>query len=362
MFAYALRGSAALIGAMLIAAPAAAYTPPKFIIGVWLQPSYKLSAWAARGVNTAVGYETLGGTVSNADWSTAAAAAGLAYIRVPGASLSADARDPRLLAFLQADEPEINNTPSVTLASNYAAWKQGAPNVPVVLNVSGGNVLLKWTPQTTYIDYLHSADWVANDFYPIAGWGRPDWLTWVGTAVDTLRGWSNGKPQLAFVEATSDISPNRSANSGIVSPAQFRTMAWDAIVHGVRGIVYFPQGFNGGFKYDSTPANIVTEMTTLNSHLTSIAATLGTAANPAATAVTVTAPLEAGWRTTSTGRLVIVLNPTDQTIKGASISLGRTTAATATVAWEGRRATVNAGVITDSFAPMTAHVYQVTQR
>ena len=360
-------GAAILAVAAVSASPAmsAPYARPNFIIGVWLQPAYKLPDWAARGVNTAFGYETLGGTNSNAYWSSAAAAAGLSYIRTPGASLSADAADPRLLAFLQSDEPDINNTPSSTLASNYALWRQGAPNVPVVLNVSGGNVLLQLTPQATYIDYFHSADWASNDFYPIAGWGRPDWLTWVGTAVDTLRSWTNGKPQLAFVEASADISPNRSMNSGVVSPGEFRSMVWLEVIHGVRGIVYFPQGFNGGFKYDSTPADIVAEMTTVNARLTSIGATLALAANPRSFPVTVVAPLQVGWRSTSTGQTVIVLNPTAQAINGAAVRFGSAfispvrNGAVSTVLWEGRTVTVAAGAITDNFAPYTAHVYDI---
>jgi len=43
------------------AAVAAPFTPPKFVIGVWLQPNYKLADWRQRGINTAFGYETLGG-------------------------------------------------------------------------------------------------------------------------------------------------------------------------------------------------------------------------------------------------------------------------------------------------------------
>ena len=341
---------------------APAFARPKFIIGVWSQPAYKLQAWADRGINTVVAYEPLGGTNSNAFWSAAAVAANLAYIREPGASFAADAADAHLLAFLQPDEPDVHGTSPAVVASTYAAWKKGAKSVPVMTNFSGGNVLLHYTPQTTYIDYLHSTDWVGSDFYPIAGWGRPDWLDHVAQSVDTLRAWSTGKPQLAYIEATSDISPNRSMNSGVVSPGQFRSMVWSAVAHGVKGIIYFPQGFGGGFVYDSTPPEILAEMKTVNAHLTAIAGTLAGTANPAAGAVTVAAPLEAGWRGTGTSRLLIVVNATDQTIKAASIALGRATAATATVDWENRKLATSNGVLTDDFAPFTTHVYRVTQR
>jgi len=329
---------------------------------VWSQPAYKLQTWADRGINTAVAYEELGGTNSNAFWSAAAVAANLAYIRTPGTSITADAADTHLLAFLQPDEPDVHGTSTAVVASTYATWKQGAKSVPVMTNFSGGNVLLHYTPQTTYIDYLHSTDWVGSDFYPIAGWGRPDWLDHVALSVDTLRSWSNGKPQLAYIEATSDISPNRSMNSGIVTPGQFRSMVWSAVAHGVKGIVYFPQGFTGGFVYDSMPAPILAEMKFVNAPLAGIANSLGGTANPAAGAVTVAAPLEAGWRGTGTSRLLVIVNATDQAINGATINLNRTTAATATVAWENRKLVAANGVLTDDFAPFTTHVYQVTQR
>lgn len=344
---------------LTLPANAQTFLPPRFIIGVWLQPAYNLTTWAGRGVNTAVGYETLGGTNSNSFWSNAAAAAGLAYIREPGANFTADAADPRLIAFLQPDEPEINNIPSSRLAANYALWKREAPRVPVMLNVSGGNVILQLTPQATYIDYFNSADWGSNDFYPIAGWGRPDWLTRGSEAVETLRSWTNGKPQFAFVEASSDISPNQTMNAGVVTPGQFRTMIWNHVINGVRGIVYFPQGFNGGFRYDSTPANIVAEMTTINARLKSIATSLSMQPNPPATPVTVPAPLQVGWRNSSVGWLVIVLNPTAQPVARAAVRITGATTNNAKVLWENRAVAVNTGTLEDNFAPYTAHVYQI---
>ncbi len=342
------------------AATAAAFTPPKFVIGVFLQPNYKLATWAQRGINTAFGYETLGGTVSNADWSTAAAAQGMAYIRVPGNDLAADARDPHLLAWLQPDEPDINKTDPAVLAASYKTWKAAGPNVPVIVNFSGGDIVLNLVPRSTITQYIPSADQFANDFYPISGWGRLDWLYRVGQAVDQLGALSGGKPQYAFIEANTDVSPNPGAGS--LTADEFHSMVWSAVIHGVRGVIYFPQAFNGGFRYDATPPAIVSEMTTVNSHLNDISATLAGPANPSNIAVSVAAPLEAGWRATTTGKLLIVSNPTAQARPGVNVSLGGN-AGIAKVWWENRRVNVAAGgTMTDDFAPFAVHVYQISQR
>ena len=342
------------------AAVAAPFTPPKFVIGVWLQPNYKLADWRQRGINTAFGYEALGGTVSNADWSAAAAAQGMAYIRAPGNDLAADAQDQHLLAWLQPDEPDISKMAPSVLAANYAKWKAAGPNKPVIVNFSGGNIVLNLVAKSTFDQYLPSADQYANDFYPVSGWGRLDWLYRVGQAVDVLGSWTGGKPQYAFIEANTDVSPNPGA--GTLTPDEFHSMAWNAVIHGVRGIIYFPQGFTGGFRFDSTPPTIVSEMTTLDSHLNDIAATLAGPVNPGNLAVSVAAPLEAGWRATVTGRLAIVSNPTAQARPGVVVQLGGNSGI-AKVWWENRRVTVgNGGTMTDDFAPFAVHVYQITQR
>lgn len=344
------------------AAHAATFVPPAFVIGVWSQPASTLAKWKARGVNTGFGYEAQGGSVSNATWSQAAADAGLAYIRHPGASLAADAADPRLLAWLHEDEPEIHNVAPSVLAADYAIWKAAAPNKPVAVTFSGGNVVFSVTPESTYRSYIASADWIASDFYPISGWKRADWLYRVGETLDTLSRWSGNKPQYAFIETSSQPLPDGPPGINGVSPGQFRSMAWSAVIHGARGIIYFPDAFNPEFVYDSTPPEIVAEMTQLNSRLTDISATLAGPINPAALAATVDAPLEAGWRKTVTGRLLIVLNPTNRTLSNVAIRLGGSGAATAKVQWEARTVQATGGTITDSFEPFGVHVYQVTGR
>src|ERR1044071_7562056 len=63
--------------------PATAPVAPKFVVGVYMQPPDTFDVWRTRGVNTLVGYESRGGSISNKDWSDAAAAKGFFYFRKP---------------------------------------------------------------------------------------------------------------------------------------------------------------------------------------------------------------------------------------------------------------------------------------
>src|SRR5258705_11601982 len=58
---------------------------PRFVIGVFQQPTSSFDVWRVRGVNTLVGYEAESGSkrISNHDWTEAAAAKGFYYIKQP---------------------------------------------------------------------------------------------------------------------------------------------------------------------------------------------------------------------------------------------------------------------------------------
>ncbi len=136
--------------------PASQPAVPKFVIGVFQQPTSSFDAWKGRGINTVVSYESQGGKVSNDEWSEAAAAKGFYFIRQPSDDLEADAKEPNLLALMHDDEPDIRKppTPADVLARRYADWKKAAPDKPVFLNVSGGQMLGGKTPKTVYDAYF----------------------------------------------------------------------------------------------------------------------------------------------------------------------------------------------------------------
>ena len=135
-------------------------------------------------------------------------------------------------------------------------------------------------PKETYQAYMKSADWIGNDFYPVTGYNRPDWLWKIGAAVDQLREWSDGKPQFAFIESSPQRPELDAQNTRGVTPDELRGEIWHAVIHGVRGIVYFPQQIGEGFRYDATPQNVALEMARQNKRLAEMQDMLASAMNP----------------------------------------------------------------------------------
>jgi hypothetical protein len=345
--------------------PEAPATRPVFIIGVFQQPTSTFDTWRLRGINTLVGYEGESGSrrVSNEQWTEAAAAKGFCYIRQPADDPAADARDPNLLAWMHADEPDVRKPPTdpTALAADYARWKRAGPHVPVFVNFSGGHVLGRKVPKQTYLAYLKSADWVGNDFYAVTGYARPDWMWKVGAAVDELREWSGGKPQFAFIESSAQRLSWTPRDTRGVTPGELRAEVWHAAIHGVRGIVYFPQQIGEGFRYDATPAPVALEMSRQNRRLSELGTILAGGMNPKPYALKVDEPLEAGWRVGTDGRLyVLVLNFSDKPAGGRRIEIrGAAVESRAKVAWESREVELTGGAITDGFAPFAVRIYSL---
>jgi hypothetical protein len=258
------------------------------------------------------------------------------------------------------DEPDVRKPPTEpsTLQDNYAQWKKAARNVPVFVNFSGGNLLGGKTPKETYLEYMKAADWFGSDFYAVTGYNRPDWLWKVGAAVDRLREWSGGRPQFAFIETSAQrLSWTPKTTRGVTTD-EFRAEVWHAVIHGARGVVYFPQQIGEGFKYDATPPRVALEMAKQNKRLVELGAVLAGEQDPATFKAEVASPLEVGWRVSGNKAYVIALNFSDDTAKARPIKVGDV-AARAAVSWEERGVAVAAGTITDDFGPYEVHVYVI---
>lgn len=243
--------------------------PSFFVIGVFDQPSYSFSKWAGRGVNTIVDYDSLSGTVPFSTWHSALVANHLYAIRQPVGNLVQDAQDPALLAWMQPDEPDTNGE-AAEVAANYALWHAAAPQVPIWENFNGGHI--PNSSETAYAPMLASTDWVSNDLYPVTGWDQPSQIDlseggdWIGWTINTLNNWSGGKPQFQILE-TSNQKLSWVSNPRGVTPDELRGTVWDSVIHGVKGVFYFPQSFGGGFQYDATPDDVAAEMTSVDQQL-----------------------------------------------------------------------------------------------
>jgi hypothetical protein len=293
-----------------------------------MQPVESFDSWKGRGVDTLVGYESRSNRVTIAQWSQAAADKGFHYIRQPSNDLATDARDARLLALMHDDEPDAQKPPTdpKLLAADYAHWKAAAPNKPVLVNFSGGRLLSGQDPKSLYASYLNSADWIANDFYPVTGYNGPDQLWKIGAAVDRLRDWSAGKPQFCFIETSNQRLPWMPRTTRGVTPDELRAQLWHAIIHGVRGVIYFPQQLGDKksipFRYDATPQAVSTEMLRQNTRIAELTHVLAPPTNPPPHQITATPPLEVGWRVHAGTLHVIALNFSDDRVRAATIDVG----------------------------------------
>ena len=283
--------------------------PPQFLIGVWQQPNDSFAKWRSRGVNTIVDDLWLQTSDSFSTWEQDLACQDLYAIRPPEQPLNQENADPRLLALAQQDEPDSAGTPASVVQSLYAQWKAGAPAKPVFVNFSSANIYehLGDLPslQAEFSGWIAGADWISEDIYPVSGYNRPDWIDLSETAdpptgfvEDLLQQWSSGKPQFAFIEAS-----NQSGAATYRAPTadEFRGEVWDAIIHGARGIFYYPQAPNVD---DAVPPDLVAEMTNLDAQL----ARLGPLLAAPGSRLNLRPPLEAATRTYCGVTYTITLN------------------------------------------------------
>jgi hypothetical protein len=216
---------------------------------VWSQPLYTFDKWQSRGINTVINFEPYGGQNTMDQWSDAANAHGFYQVRAPRANPADDLNETRLLAWMHADEPDLHKVAPSVLAADYAKWRAVDATKPVLVNFSGGELLNHTTSNATYQAYMQSAQIVANDFYPVTGWGRPDWIDNSKTVTDrktegmAIKGYSDlsgGKPQWAFIETSAQkLGWINGGNMRGVTPAEFRGEVWDAVINGAKGIAYF---------------------------------------------------------------------------------------------------------------------------
>jgi hypothetical protein len=358
-----VTGTAVAADPVTVVTPQAAFPLGFFPIGVGFQPIAEFGPWPDRGINTMYGMRADIDTVDA--WTAAVNALGLYFIRPPRPVLADDAGETRLLAWEQPDEPEIPGTDPATLLAAYNAMKAAAPTRPVLQNFAGPFVLsLAPYPIETlaeYQAYIANGDWIANDIYPVGTLVSPNTgrLETVGMAVDQLASWSGTKPQFAWIETS-----NQFAGLGTPTPAEVRAMIWDAIIHGARGIFYYPKHFSRGVvdDHDNTPTDVATEITTQNAIITALATALQDAINPAVIHATAVWPIEVGWRSVGGAHYLFALNMSNATRNGQSAAVsGIANGVTTFVYGESRTVAVASGAITDDFAPHALHIYVVPE-
>jgi hypothetical protein len=177
----------------------------------------------------------------------------------------------------------------------------------------------------------------------------------IGQEVTQLRQLAGSRPVFVFIE-----SGAFAAGNPVITPDQFRGEVWEAIIHGARGIFYFPVQVTPHFKYDVTPPAVAAEMTRQDATITKLAGVLQGTINPRPVSATAPSPLQVAWRSSAGHSYFFVLNLSPTAVSHQTIALsGIGSATSATVYGENRTVPISSNTITDNFGPYAVHIYQV---
>jgi hypothetical protein len=328
-----------------------------FPIGAYVQAPANFGMWKGRGVNTMV---VVPDGNSEKAWNRAAVRDGLYEIRAPAGNPSTDVSNRNLLAWALPDEPDdvTSQVPYSKIQRTYRAWKRIDPRVPVYINFNGQfnqhDVTTDAAGASWYHQYVKGANWITSDLYPVNS-GQSDDLEVIGQEVTQLRQLAGSRPVFVFIE-----SGAFAAGNPVITPDQFRGEVWEAIIHGARGIFYFPVQVTPHFKYDVTPPAVAAEMTRQDATITKLAGVLQGTINPRPVSATAPSPLQVAWRSSAGHSYFFVLNLSPTAVSHQTIALsGIGSATSATVYGENRTVPISSNTITDNFGPYAVHIYQV---
>src|SRR5436190_414667 len=263
---------------------------PFFFIGVWMQPAKDLKKWKDRGINVALTDKPKPDNSSRPSYFAAAEAAGMKVVIYPDpAGAANDLKHKSFLAWMQGDEPEnwghlqknadgTFDLPGTTqtYCSIYSTLKQVSPTTPIYGNFNGMQLTStrdkrdarKGIIRDDYRNFFCGSDWISGDWYVRSNGRGPERIAELqGKMIDYLLELSNGqKPAFAYIEAC-NIRSTSAKNGTAPTASEMKAQAWVSVIHGAKGIVYFPLKIGGGFQWDGTPPELAAAMTELNAQL-----------------------------------------------------------------------------------------------
>jgi hypothetical protein len=359
-----------------------------FPISVWLQSSANIAAYRAIGINMYVG---LYGGPTEAQLTAQVAGSMPVICEQNNVGLSS-ANSGLIKAWTQVDEPDNaqNGTQDPLTAAEIVARCRTMKSLdsarPVFINFGCGAASDAWYGRGNrtnhpedYAEYAKGADIVCFDIYPFntypsaasaAAWikahddavaGNP-WF--VAAGVDKMRAAvANKKPVWAWLECT-NINSNAAYK---LTPANVKSEAWMAIVHGARGIGYFCHEFNadGSYKMDDAPLHddaMRLAISAINASIASLAPALnersvtnGVAVAPSNAGIPVDSMLKR--HDGSTYLFAVAMRPG---ACSATFTLrGFSGGGTVEVIGENRSLSAQDGAFTDSFSDYGVHVYRI---
>lgn len=286
------------------------------------------------------------------------------------------------------DEPDQTQTNRAGLAMNafvppcIAGWHYYGHTkdvqVPQIINIEGNGYIASagsGTTLSTTGDYTYTwayskqrlgmkadiADIFCFDYYPY------DWRTcfsatvdkWV-TAIDNVIKANPYVPVWTFIESY-DITDCPGTNA--ITQAELEHLVWLAIVHGCKGVCWFPQDSGIYSPNPSSPDEDITEpvysvISDLKNVILSTAGSITCTADPNE-AITVDTMVRVYDGIT----YIFAVRRTNYGDTGTyecSFSESGATTGTVAVYGEGRNLVLTAGVWTDTFAPNAVHIYSLT--
>ncbi len=181
--------------------------------------------------------------------------------------------DPTLIMWDQTDEPDyIERDKPGSIKDLIALYQKAHATDSKPVNVCFGSMFAAGVgvmKNNLYVEYAEkTADVVMTDIYPVGNLNKPENLFLMAKAMKNLDKITKGKkPLMIAVEVTKiDDKAARAANA-----FEVRAEVWMVIIHGAKGIFYFPARFDRvRFSPVAIPEDVEAELIRTNKEITDL--------------------------------------------------------------------------------------------
>jgi|SRR5579864_233394 len=376
--AYELHPHVRLAGGSLVSGPTVTVTTPRirgpvttavdrdgdilldgvrfFPVMQWLQCPSNFLANVKLGVNVFLGK----GCSDTPDASEVAKLAALgAFSVIPyDASVRASAG---LFGWRFDDEPDGNGKGPSVIAGEYR-HNRAEDSAHINFLTVESNFDSEMSPPTisngdrsVYRSYASATDAIGFDLYPIIGWCRPDWIGRVADAQrELVDDYAGGRPTYQWIEAAS--TSTQSCKGRGPTPAELRAEVWMAVVNGAKAVGYFTHSWTPDYSQFRVGVPVQAEMARTDRELRELTPVL--LGRKARLAIAPAAPVDAIARSYRGAVYAFAVN-TSRSRQRVTLRLPAAAGARAIVIDEGRSVRVSHGRLTDEFAPLAVHAYEL---
>jgi len=337
---------------------------PFFPIAVWLQPAKNIDFLCSLGIDTFIPaeYDDVPDIKTYLDKLKDKNAYGIVHISNYSDVIK---NHPALIAWMHPDEPDIAGgkplkapqMPPEKVISDYKLIKSKDPSKPVYVNFGSDQARGRAPiPNKMYYEFVKGADIISYDIYPINADGD-NMLHLVGKGMDKIRKYCDDKKPCWIWLECSRIRDRRAP-----TPSELNTEVWMSIVHGAKGIGYFPHTWNPSYKACDIPKDVQDEMRKVNSKIKSMTEVL----------LSEDAKREVKCETGGDGKVDILVKELKDKIyifavnmkknaDKAKISITGLNEGDVVVQDEGRKIKMKGGEFEDNFKEYEVHIYEINK-